>query len=371
MKRKLRRVTHLLRNKKIPLLPAKEDPEDKEGSRITNETVAEHREQVLSRARRYIYPLQHSKHRIVIISITLFIAMVIGFFTYCTLALYRFQSSSAFLYRVTQVIPFPIARTGGKFVAYENYLFELRRYMHYYQTQQELDFKSEAGQRQLNEFKRRALDKVINDAYIKQLAAEHNISVSDEELEAQIDIARKQNRFGNNEEVFEDTLKNFLGWSINDFKRSLRQQMLAQKLVASLDAETTDRAKAALAELKQGTSFAKVAKKYSDDVATKEDGGDFGVAIDRANRDLTAQTTAALFSLAPGQHSEIINIGYALEIVQLTSKDGSKVKGAHILFNFKEITTYINDLKEKQPTRAYFSLPEAEASAAEEPIVQP
>src|SRR5665811_1430574 len=33
--------------------------------RITNETVAEHREAVLSGARKYIYPLQHSKRRIV------------------------------------------------------------------------------------------------------------------------------------------------------------------------------------------------------------------------------------------------------------------------------------------------------------------
>jgi len=33
--------------------------------RITNETIAEHREEVLSSARKYIYPLQHSLQRIV------------------------------------------------------------------------------------------------------------------------------------------------------------------------------------------------------------------------------------------------------------------------------------------------------------------
>src|SRR2546423_961097 len=51
--------------------------------RITNETVAEHREEVLSSARKYIYPLQHSKHRVVRISISLFIAVIILFFAYC------------------------------------------------------------------------------------------------------------------------------------------------------------------------------------------------------------------------------------------------------------------------------------------------
>src|SRR5581483_8558062 len=56
--------------------------------RITNETVAEHREEVLSSARKYIYPLRHSSHRIVIISVSLFAAVVILFFSYCALALY-------------------------------------------------------------------------------------------------------------------------------------------------------------------------------------------------------------------------------------------------------------------------------------------
>ena len=80
--------------------------------RITNETVAAHREDVLSSARKYIYPLQHSKHRIVMVSTGLFILMTIMFFTYCLLALYSWQGNSAFLYRVTQVIPFPVAKVG-------------------------------------------------------------------------------------------------------------------------------------------------------------------------------------------------------------------------------------------------------------------
>ncbi|HUP13417.1 MAG TPA: hypothetical protein VM187_14430, partial [Niastella sp.] len=81
--------------------------------RITTETIAAHREQVIGSARKYIYPLQHSKHRIIAITTGLIIAAIIGFFSYCTLALYRFHSTSGFMYRVTQVVPFPIARTGG------------------------------------------------------------------------------------------------------------------------------------------------------------------------------------------------------------------------------------------------------------------
>jgi hypothetical protein len=45
--------------------------------RITNDTVAEHREEVLSSARRFIYPLQHSKHSVVRISLGLFFSVLI------------------------------------------------------------------------------------------------------------------------------------------------------------------------------------------------------------------------------------------------------------------------------------------------------
>lgn len=321
--------------------------------RITNETVAEHREEVLSSARKYIYPLQHSKHRIVLITTGLFIALFVGFFTYTTLALYKFKSNTAFLYGVTQVIPFPVAKAGKDFVAYENYLFELRHYVHYYQNQQKLDFKSDSGKQQLADFKKRALDKVSDDAYIKQLAQKDKVTVSDKEVEAEITVVRTQNRLGGSDKVFEDVLKEYWGWSIGDFKRSLRQQLLAQKLLPVLDAATTQRANAALAELKGGADFAATAKKYSDDQGSKNNGGDFGFLVDKSNRDIPAQTTAALFKLSPGQYSDVINSGPSLEIVKNVENQGDKIKGSHIVFNFKDISTYLNDIKDKDKNKRY------------------
>lgn len=324
--------------------------------RITTETIAEHREEVISSARKYIYPLQHSKHRILLISTSVIIASIIGFFAYCTIALYRLHDSSTFLYRVTQVLPLPVAKAGGQYVAYENYLFELRHYTHYYQSQLKLDFNSVAGKAQLDAFEKQALDKVVSDAYIKQLAAKYNISVSDKEVNDQIAIVREQNRLGANDQVFEDVLRDYWGWTVDDFRRSLRSQMLAQKVVATLDTDTKQRANSALNELNKGTDFATVAKKYSDDTATKDNGGDFGT-VDKTNRDLTAQTTETLFSLKPGDYSGIINIGYSLEIVKnIEQTSPNKAHGAHILFNFKEVSFYLNDIKQQEKTRTFINL---------------
>lgn len=321
--------------------------------RITNETVAEHREEVLKKARKHIIPLAHNKHQIVMLTTGLLIAAVIGFFTYVTLALYRFQQSSTFLYRVTQVIPFPVAKTGDSFVAYENYLFELRHYTHYYESQQKLNFDDPQGKQQLDEFQKQARQKVVDDAMVRQLAKQHGVSVSEKEVSDQIDLVRSQNRLGENDKVFEDVLKDYWGWSVNDFRRSLKQQLLARKLVTKLDTEATARANAALAELRGGADFAAVAKKYSDDATTKDNGGDYGFQISRTNRDLTAQSVDALFMLQPGQISEIVNTGYSLEIVKNLESTSERVRGAHIAINLKPLSTYLDPLKETQKTSIY------------------
>jgi len=137
--------------------------------KITNENVAEHREDILSGARKYIYPLQHSKHRIVVLTTTLVVATIMVFFASIVFLLYRQQTSSTFIHQVTKVLPFPIARTGNRFIAYENYLFELRHYIHYYETQQQLSFDTESGRDQLAAYKKRALDDVVNLAYTNHI----------------------------------------------------------------------------------------------------------------------------------------------------------------------------------------------------------
>ena len=349
-----KKIKHIKSHLPVPKL--EELPEAADTPRITTETIAEHREEVLSSARKYIYPLQHSKHRIVLISTGLFITALVAFFSYCVVALYRLKENSRFLYGVTQIIPFPVAKAGSKYVAYENYLYELRHYMHYYQTQQKLDFKSDAGKLQLADYKKRALDKVVDDAYVKILADKNKLSVSNRQVDDQIQIVRKQNRLGSSDKSFEDVLKENFGWSVQDFKRSLKQQLLAQKVVATLDTDTGNRAKAALDELKTGADFAAVAKKYSEDTLTRDNNGDFGVLIDKTNRDFAPQTIEELFKLKPGEYSGIINTGYTLEIVRVLDVQGDKVHASHILFNFKDISTYINDLKDKEKAKLYIKL---------------
>jgi hypothetical protein len=316
--------------------------------RITNETVAEHREEVLSSARKYIYPLQHSIHKIVTISIWLFVVLIIAFFSYCLLALYKFHNTSTFLYRVTQVVPFPVAKAGPHFVSYESYLFEVRHYMHYYETQQKIDFGSTSGKQQLESFRKTAMQSVIDQAYVKELASKHKVSVSNQEVNNEIALVRQENRLGSSDQVFADVLKEFWGWSVSDFKRELKQQLLAQKLVSTLDTATHDRANSAITQLRAGGDFATIASQLSDDPSTKANGGQYGVAIDQNNRDLPPQVINALFSLKPGEISDVINTGRTLEIVKVISSTEGKVQAAHMSFTFQDLKTYLDPVRAKE-----------------------
>jgi hypothetical protein len=324
---------------------------------ITNTTVAEHREKVLSSARKYIYPLRHSKHRIVTVSVTLLAAVVIGFFIYCGSALYKFQSTNGFLYGITRIIPFPVAKAGSDYVAYENYLFELRHYTHYYETQQAVNFNTTAGKEQLASYKKQALQQVIDDAYVKQLAVKNHISVSDEQVNNEVTLVRQEDHLGNNEKEFEVVLNQFWGWSLNDFKRELKTQLLAQQVADHLDTATHNRAQAALSALQGGADFGVTAGQYSDDTATKGNGGQFGFAIDNNTQNLPPQTLNTLLNLKPGQTSGIIDIGTGLEIDKVISNSGGQIQAAHILFNFQPISTYLTPFEQQHKTHRYIKLP--------------
>lgn len=317
--------------------------------RITNETVAARRDEVLASARKYIYPLQASKRRIVRLSVGIFIAAVIGFFGFCSLELYKFQSTSSFIYGVTRVLPFPIAVINNRyFVSYNSYLFELRRYMHYYQTQQHTDFSTAAGKQQLAVLKQRSMDETVQYAYVQRLADTNHLSVSSSDVDSAVALVRSQNRLGSSDQVFANVLNEFWGWSVDDFRRELGQELLAQKVVDKLDVGTHNRANQALAQLQHGAAFADVAKSMSDDATTRGNGGDYGITISKSNTDIAPQVVAALFQLQQGKYSDIINTGYSLEIVEVTSVQGSTVHASHISFNFQPVTTYTTPLQSRQ-----------------------
>lgn len=323
--------------------------------RITDDTLSEHREAVLGRARRFIYPLKHSRKHVVRFSLTIIIGVIIAFLGFCALELYYFQSTSSFIYSVSEIVPFPVAKAGSSWISYSSYLFELKRNLHYYITQQDANFNTKNGQAQLKHLKQEAMDQVILNAYTKQLASKNMVKVTSAQVNNEVNLLRVQNRIGNSQQVFNNVLKEYWGWSVSDFKHELSEQMLQQAVVAKLDTSTDNLATNVYDQLRGGANFSSLAQQYSDDTSTKSSGGQYPGSITINDGNLAPQITQALFKLKPGQISGVVNTGFTLEILKLISISGNAVQAAHIQFNFQPITTYTNQLQKAHPPSEFIS----------------
>lgn len=368
MKKKLTKISPKLKKPKLPgvkgrrLSLRRRRAEEKitealsDVPRITSDTVEEHREEVLSSARKYIYPLTSSKHHVVRNSILILLAVIFVFFAACGLALYKLQANNGFIYGVTKVVPFPVAKVGNHWVSYESYLFELRRNMHYYHTQQHANFSTPGGKDQLKRLKLQAMAAAVQATYVNQLAKQYGVTVSDRAVDDEVTLLRQQNRLGNSDRVLKDVLNEFWGWNESDFKRELHQQLLQQAVVAKLDGDTNQRAQTALNRLEQGADFTQLAGQVSEDAATKASGGQYAAPITSNDRSLPPALTAQIAKLKPGQTSGIINTGYALEIVKVIDNNNGTIHAAHIQFRYKPITNYTHKLLKQEPVHEYISI---------------
>lgn len=252
----------------------KQEEEDRP-SRITNETVAEHREQILAGGRRFKYPIQVAKHKLVIVSVAIGIATVAVLILVGWQQLYLAQNTSKFMYRLTQLIPVPVASVDGEAVRYSDFLKKYRSSIHALQQQNSINLRTADGKRQADYIKRTQLDTVEKDTYAVKLARENNVTVTNKEVDDFInkDLASKSVSL----EAYEKTvLASFYDWTLADYREVVRVELLKRRVSFKIDAEAQKEVRAIEKRLFAGEDFAAVAKQVSDDVTTKEAGGDVG-----------------------------------------------------------------------------------------------
>ena len=292
-------------------------------SRITNETVAEHREKILAGGRRFKYPVQVAKHRLAIISIIIGVLAVALLIILAWQQLYIAQNTSKLLYRVTEIVPVSVASVDGADVRYSSYLKKYRSSIYYLQQQNLINLNSADGRRQSEELiKPRELEGAERDAYAMKLAAQKNISVANKEVDEFInkDIARKNISL----EAYEKTVLNsFYDWSLSDYKAVVKTELIKRKVKFAVDTAAQQKARSLYSQLQGGANFADLAKAQSDDELTKVNGGDSGTVSNDSEDGNGLIATAK--GLTPGQISEPIKGTDGYYIVKLNAKTTSSV----------------------------------------------
>src|SRR5688500_18203825 len=82
---------------------------------VTTETLSDHRRQVLSHARKFVTPLGLSRKKFLLLTLSILLAVLLIFLAFFGLLIYRFKSDGNLVYRVSQIVPYPMLRLDGDY----------------------------------------------------------------------------------------------------------------------------------------------------------------------------------------------------------------------------------------------------------------
>ncbi len=233
----------------------------------------------------------------------------------------------------TPTPPAPLAaQVNGQYL----FLSEYERRVAQYERallEQGIDLNTDEGQAHLEEARHDVLEGLIDSALIEQGALAMGISLSDEELENQVeaDIAA-----GGGQAAFDEWLL-ATNQTREDYKEMLRQSLLAQRAMESVTANvgseaeqvhtrhimvgSEEEAQQILTMLQEGADFVALARERSLDLATKDNGGDLGWFP----RGLVApELENAAFALQPGQVSGIVYLGEGYHVIQVVERETAR-----------------------------------------------
>ena len=339
----------------------------KESKKTEQEKIAERREEILAKGRKFKYPLQWTRHRIVINTILIAVIVFALIITGGWLALYRLGMTDDLLFKVTEIIPVPVASVDSKNVRFSDYLMFYRSSMTSIERQSGSQFDSSSFEQLSNEYKRSALTEAETYAYALKLADELDITVSDEEIENEFNRHLKTGGIDRSEEGFVKIIADNFGLTKDEYNRMLYLTLVKAKVEIAIDENANDVASKVEQLLSEnGNSFKGVADTLGAAVIYEETGGH----VDNKNIDGGRATEAT--KLEPDQSSgKFVSMnGDGYYFVKLIKKTDAEVNFVSIKVPFTEFAKRFSTLQEEGKISEYITIkdPNLVESAIEEPV---
>ena len=314
-------------------------------SAITQANIEENREEILAKGKKFKYPFQYAKHRVVINTIAICIAALIAFVAVGWYELYRAQSTSEVAFRFTKVLGLPVGKVDGYSVKYSDYLMLYRSSLRSIERQQGAFDDSADSEQQKLHYKRQALTLAEDYAYALAKNAEANVSVTDEEIDAVIENHRTIGGERRSDEAFKGIIRDNFDLSMGEYRRLV---MLS------------------LAKMKYSEAFDETAKNAVNNIRTRlaENGGNMSAAIEGYTADGSANfesvdSMVEVSNLDGGRAAkaaELANVGDISEpfvsrngdgyyIVKLLAKEENRVRYESIWVRFADFDKKMADLR--------------------------
>ncbi len=315
--------------------------------------VEERREEVLNAGRKFKYPLQMTKHRIVIntvlIAVVVFAILTMGGW----LALYKFGMTDEMLFRVTKIFPVPVASIDGENVKFSDYLMFYRSSMQSIERQSsQVDNESSVTDLR-NQYKRAALDEAEEYSYALKIAKEKGLEVTREEIAAEFNRHLSVGGVERSEESFMKIIDENFGLSKSEYERMLYLTLMKAKVEQEIDTVANEVASEVERMLSEnGGKFSAVANALGEKVVYEETGG----LVSNQNIDGGRATEAS--KLEPGQATgRFISMnadGYYF--VKLVAKTEAEVNFVSIKVPFTEFDSKVEELRAGDGVKEYIHI---------------
>ena len=313
-------------------------------TRITNDTVAQHRKKVLAAGRKHKYPIQYTKRRLVWITMFVSVAILAIFVGLGWAQLYLWKDTSDIAYRITKILPLPVANIDGENANYSDYLLYHRSSLAVLQTQGQSDQKDK-----VKFYQNQSINKALEVAYAKRLARENNITVDDNKVQ---DLIKKQQESSKlSQSAYESVVKDNLHWSMDELKIAMKYTLLKQEVSFKIDKTADDLVSTIQNKVKSGKSLKDIADEMGNKVQPV-----FNLSVSTDNSDGGLTKSATL--LAKGKISEPVKTlaGDGYYFVTLNGLEDNMVNYSYVKVPLTEFNNRFNYLKNNNKVKYFISI---------------
>ncbi len=354
---------------KKPSLKLRKKVVEQPSSRITNETVAEHRERILAGGRRFKYPMQYARHRLVFNTIIISFVALVLIVALVWQQLYVAQNTGTFMYRVAKALPLPVASVDGESVRYSDYLMQYRFNIYYLEQKDKLNTSSEDGKRQVVYHKNQAMDKAVEYAYAAKLARENNISLTKDQIASLLEKQRHVGDVTVSKEAYDAVILDHYNWTPDEYEHELTNQLLLQEVTYKIDQSANKKKEAVALALKDPQAdFDKIAEAQGGKGVEIVSVGTSGLVL-KNNRDGGLSEAAA--KLTKGQVSGPIKptagqgkppAGDGFYFIKLLDSTDTQLNYSFIRIPVTEFANKLKVVKEQGKVHNFITLPVADDS---------
>ena len=322
----------------------KSNTQETQVAKITNTTLEEQRKEILNKGKKFKYPVQYSKNRLV--GNALIIALVIlitgsGLLWY---QLYQAQNTGEFIYRFTTVIPFPVANVDGENALYRDYLMEYRANMQIANAKKD-EIESANNVKALSVLnKNKAMKNAIANAYAQKKAREMGISVSEKEIDEAFDAQRKTQNTELTESALYKIAADNYGLSPSEYRRMfIELPLLRRKVTAEIDKNAANTRDEVVKYLNDNSNdFSKAAEQFGDKIEYNKPG-----KVRKTNIDGGRSKVASQLNVGEVSKPFISNAGDGYYIVKLIEKSDNEISYESIKIKFTEFSSQLEKLEKE------------------------